>query len=260
MASSDLELLCSHVNEKTGNIKKTLSLRNCGQEPTLKTVLNKIGDEITVANELLNKLELEIQQQEQTNNSLKELCESLEDYKDIEHLKENIPSHLPQVRVTQRWVKGSDLDSEEPNKAVEPGPIKKFPKEQRSIKELPFITSDEFNGVPSYMKSRLTYGQINDSIKEINKAVISKYKILYQRKKSMNFVARNLYHRFINEETKDTKGRYFIMEADIKEFMTLKVDRKFLVILSILRHCQRLSEVGGGGLTPYVITGVLVSF
>uniref|UniRef100_A0A2K5CWM8 SKA complex subunit 1 n=1 Tax=Aotus nancymaae TaxID=37293 RepID=A0A2K5CWM8_AOTNA len=231
MASSDLELLCSHVNEKIGNIKKTLSLRNCGQEPTLKTVLNKIGDEITVANELLNKLELEIQHREQTNNSLKELCESLEDYKDIEHLKGNIPSHLPQVRVTQRWVKGSHLHPEEPNKAVEPEPIKKLPKEQktRSVKEMPFTTCDKFNGVLSYMKSRLTY------------AVISKYKILYQRKKSMNSVER--YQRSL-----------FIMETDIKEFTNLKVDRKFLVILSILLHCQRLSEVRGGGLTPYVIT------
>ena len=42
-----------------------------GQEPTLKTILNKIGDEIIVVNELLNKLELEIQYQEQTNSSLK---------------------------------------------------------------------------------------------------------------------------------------------------------------------------------------------
>uniref|UniRef100_A0A8I3X3A8 SKA complex subunit 1 n=1 Tax=Callithrix jacchus TaxID=9483 RepID=A0A8I3X3A8_CALJA len=100
----------------------------------------------------------------------------------------------------------------------------------------------------------LTYGQINHVTKEINKAVISKYTILYQRKKSMNSVARNLYHRFINEETKDTKGCYSIMEADLKEFTTLKADRKFLAILSILRHCQRLSEVRGGGLTPYVIT------
>jgi len=40
------------------------------QEPTLKTILNKIGDEIIVVNELLNKLELEIEYQEQTNSSL----------------------------------------------------------------------------------------------------------------------------------------------------------------------------------------------
>lgn len=58
------------------------------------------------------------------------------------------------------------------------------------------------------MKLRLTYCQINDVIKEINKAVLSKYKILHQPKKSaMSSVARNLYHRFIDEETKDTKGK-----------------------------------------------------
>ncbi|XP_053427727.1 spindle and kinetochore-associated protein 1 [Nycticebus coucang] len=255
MASSDLEQLCSHVNEKIGNIKKTLSLRSCGQQPALKTILNKLGDEIIVVNELLNKLELEIQYQEQTNSSLKELCEALEeDYKDVEHLKENIPSHLPQVIAPQNSVKGADLDPEEPVKVEEPAPIKKPPKEQRSIKEMAFITCDEFDGVPVYMKSRLTYCQINDVIKEINKAVISKYKILHQPKKSMNSVARNLYHRFIDEETKDTKGHYFIVEADIKEFTTLKVDKKFHMLLSILRHCRRLSEVRGGGLTRYVIT------
>lgn len=42
-----------------------------GQEPILKTMLNKIGDEIIVVNELLNKLELEIQYQEETNSLLK---------------------------------------------------------------------------------------------------------------------------------------------------------------------------------------------
>uniref|UniRef100_A0A2K5DDU1 SKA complex subunit 1 n=1 Tax=Aotus nancymaae TaxID=37293 RepID=A0A2K5DDU1_AOTNA len=245
MASSDLELLCSHVNEKIGNIKKTLSLRNCGQEPTLKTMLNKIGDEIIVVNELLNKLELEIQHQEQTNNSLKELCESLEeDYKDVEHLKETIPS-IYTVAQPCSPVKGSDLDPEEPDKVVEPEPIKKPPKDQRSIKEMPFITCDEFNGVPSYMKSRLTYGQINDVIKEINKAVISKYKILYQPKRSMNSVARNLYHRFINEETKDTKG---------KMFTDLKLPKQFHVLLSITTLPLVLSEgPRGAGLTRYVI-------
>ncbi|XP_006938970.1 spindle and kinetochore-associated protein 1 [Prionailurus viverrinus] len=255
MASSDLEQLCSHINEKIGNIKRMLSLRNCGQEPTLKTTLDKIGDEIIVVNELLNKLELEIQYQEQTNHSLKELCASLEeDYKDVEHLKENIPPHLPQVTVTQNFVNVPDVDPGEPVKVEEPAPTKKHPKEQRSIKEMSFITSDEFNGIPAYMKSRLTYCQINDVIKEINKAIVSKYKILYQPKKSMSSVARNLYHRFIDEETKDTKGHYFIVEADIKEFTTLKADKRFHVILNILRHCRRLSEVRGGGLTRYVIT------
>ncbi|XP_006837554.1 PREDICTED: spindle and kinetochore-associated protein 1 isoform X1 [Chrysochloris asiatica] len=255
MASSDLEQLCTYINEKIGNIKNTLSIRNGGQEPALKTILNKIGNEIIVVNELLNKLELEIEYHEQTSNSLKELCESLEeDYKDVQHLKENIPPHLPQIAVTKSFEKGSDVNPEEPVNVVGPVPVNKPPKGQTNIKEIAFITSDEFSGVPAYMKSRLTYCQINDVIKEINKAVASKYKIVHQPKKSMSSVVRNLYHRFIEEETKDTKGHYFVVEADIKEFTALKIDKRFHVILNILRHCKRLSEVRGGRLTRYVIT------
>ncbi|KAF5924391.1 hypothetical protein HPG69_018792, partial [Diceros bicornis minor] len=145
-------------------------------------------DEIIAVNELLNKLELEIQYQEQTDNSLKGPCTSLEDYKDVEHLKENSPLHLLQVT-------GSDFDPEEPVKVEELAPTQKPPKEQRNIKEMPFISSDKFNGIPVYMKSRF---------------------------------------RYIDEETKDTKGHYFIVEADIKEFTALKVNERFHAILNIL--------------------------
>lgn len=58
-----------------------------------------------------------------------------------------------------------------------------------------------------YMKGRLTYDQINAVVQDLNKAVVGKYKILHQPLKSMNASVRNLYHRFLGEETKDTKGK-----------------------------------------------------
>uniref|UniRef100_A0A8D0LBY7 SKA complex subunit 1 n=1 Tax=Sphenodon punctatus TaxID=8508 RepID=A0A8D0LBY7_SPHPU len=103
------------------------------------------------------------------------------------------------------------------------------------------------------MRGRLTYQQINGVIEEINKAVVSKYKILRQPMKSMNNANRNLCHRFQEEETKDTKGNFFIVEADIKEFTQLKVDKRFHSILSILRNCQRVREARGARLVRYVI-------
>lgn len=48
-----------------------------------------------------------------------------------------------------RSVSASDLDPEEPVKVEEPACTKKPPKELRNIKEMPFITSDEFNGIPA---------------------------------------------------------------------------------------------------------------
>lgn len=48
-------------------------------------------------------------------------------------------------------------------------------------------------------------------------------------------------------------GEFFIVEADIKEFTQLKVDKRFHSILNILRHCQRVREVRGSRLIRYVI-------
>lgn len=48
-------------------------------------------------------------------------------------------------------------------------------------------------------------------------------------------------------------GLFFIVEADIKAFTQLKLDKRFYSILNILRHCQRLREVRGSGLVRYII-------
>ncbi|RMC16327.1 hypothetical protein DUI87_06654 [Hirundo rustica rustica] len=162
-------------------------------------------------------------------------------------------------------------------------------KETKVIKEAALITTKEFEDIPKYLKGRITYDQVNAVVQQMNKAVVDKYKILYQPLKSMKAPVRNLYHRFVEQENKDTKGFplvlslgglpadlfsdfkmregaawfirvtsshsgvFFIVEADIKEFTQLKVDKRFHSILSILRHCKRVREVRGSGLIRYVI-------
>ncbi|NXS98566.1 SKA1 protein, partial [Jacana jacana] len=250
--SSDLEDLCLHINKKISTIKKTLQLRNIGQEPSLKSMMSKIGQEMILLHDLLNKLEGEVQQQEKLKNLLKDLQRSAErDQNEAQHLCENIPPHLP--KPTRSCVAGLTVKCEEQTKVAEPERAKKPVKEPKVIKEAPLITSKEFESVPAYMKGRLTYDQINAVVQELNKAVVGKYKILHQPVKSMNTAARNLYHRYLEEETKDTKGEFFIVEADIKEFTQLKLDKRFHSILNILRHCQRVKEVRGSRLVRYII-------
>lgn len=48
-------------------------------------------------------------------------------------------------------------------------------------------------------------------------------------------------------------GQFFIVEQDIREFAQLKVDKRFVGMLNMLRHCQRLKEVRGGGLTRFIL-------
>ncbi|KAJ1210789.1 hypothetical protein NDU88_006151 [Pleurodeles waltl] len=252
MASTDLEDLCWHINSKISTVKKILQLRNIGQDPSLETVLGKIAEESHALHLLLNRLEREVQRQENLSNSLKELEISIkEDHMAAIHLKENIPPHLP--KKTKNCAADLKAQSVETTRFEEHVPDKKPAKAKKPIKEMELITVQEFESIPAYMKNRLTYDQINSFIEEINKAVVGKYKILHQPPKSMSSNVRKLYYRFQEEETKDTKGQYFIVDQDIKEFTQLKVDKRFHGMLNILRHCQRLREVRGKGIVRYTI-------
>ncbi|XP_069483072.1 SKA complex subunit 1 isoform X1 [Ambystoma mexicanum] len=251
MASVDLEDLCLHINNKISTVKKILQLRNIGQDPSLETVLSKIAHESQGLYLLLNKLEWEVQRQETLKNSLKELEISIkDDFTAATHLKENIPLHLP--KKTKSGATELKVQSEVAIKSDESLP-KKPAKEKKLIKEMALLTIQEFDSIPTYMKNRLTYDQINGFIEELTKAVVGKYKILHQPPKSMSNVVRKLFYRFQEEETKDTKGQYFIVDQDIKEFTNLKIDKRFHGMLNILRHCQRLREVRGKGLVRYTI-------
>uniref|UniRef100_A0A8B9VR19 SKA complex subunit 1 n=1 Tax=Anas zonorhyncha TaxID=75864 RepID=A0A8B9VR19_9AVES len=169
-------------------------------------MLCKIGQEMVLLHDLLNKMEMEVQQQEKLKNLLKELQKSAErDQSEAQHLRENIPLHLP--KPTRSCIAGPAAKSEDQTKAAEPEHAKKPAKEPRFIKEASLITTEEFESIPAYMKGRLTYDQINAVVQDLNKAVVGKYKILHQPLKSMNASVRNLYHRFLGEETKDTKGK-----------------------------------------------------
>ncbi|XP_030326239.1 spindle and kinetochore-associated protein 1 [Strigops habroptila] len=115
------------------------------------------------------------------------------------------------------------------------------------------VTSEDFGQVPVYMKGRLTCEQINAVIKDINKAVMIKYKIRNQSPRSLSAPNRNLYYRYMKEETEATEGCSFIVEEDIKLFTCLKTDKRFYQVITILRHCRRLKEVRTTGVTRYLI-------
>nr|XP_033790422.1 spindle and kinetochore-associated protein 1 isoform X2 [Geotrypetes seraphini]XP_033790433.1 spindle and kinetochore-associated protein 1 isoform X2 [Geotrypetes seraphini] len=252
MASADLEDLCFHINNKISTIKKTLQLRNIGQNQSLASVLSKITHEMPVLHDLLDKMELEVQRQEKLTESLKALQESFEkDLIQAQHLKENVPPHLP--KKVKIGALNLDMKSKEQAKGAVSDPVQKVLKEKKVIKEIALITIQEFESVPMYMKNRLTYDQINSILQDLNKAVVCKYKIIQQPLKSMNNNVRKLYYRFQEDETKDTKGNFFVVDEDIKEFTQQKIDKRFHGILNILRHCQRIREVRGKGLVRYML-------
>ncbi|NWX28731.1 SKA1 protein, partial [Notiomystis cincta] len=223
-----------------------------GEDKCCKSVLHKIQNDVILIHDLLDKMEIEVKQQEKLRDLLKKMQKAAEkDQNEAQHLLKHIPPNLP--KPTQSSLTMPTVTDKEQTMTVKPKCEKKPAKETKVIKEAAVLTTEEFESVPAYMKGRITYEQINAVVQEINKAVVAKYKILYQPLKSLSAPVRNLYHRFMEEETNDTRGVFFIVEADIKEFTQLKLDKRFHNIVSILRHCQRVREVRSSGLIRYVI-------
>ncbi|XP_028658416.1 spindle and kinetochore-associated protein 1 [Erpetoichthys calabaricus] len=248
MDVTGLEDLIEHINAKISAVKTIFQLKSLTSDNEKRQVLKKLNQDILVINEFLNKLEAQIFHQIETLKSLKDLEEIYgEDMKELVYLSEHIPAHMPKKCSRQSM---EVIVQAEPK---ETKPEKKISKPWSNIKEMEFITMAEFEEIPGYMKGRLTYPQVNSVIQDFNKAVVGKYKIMQLPVKSLNNASRKLLQRFKDEELKTTKGLYFIVDADIKEFTQMKVDKKFHGMLNILRHCRRMREVRDGGLVRYIV-------
>ncbi|XP_051866117.1 spindle and kinetochore-associated protein 1 [Pristis pectinata] len=249
---TSLEDVSLQLNNKISSIKRLLQLKSMGNDPSLTTMLQKIGLELASIQNTLHTFQALIQQQQTEMKSLKDLKNSVQKNSEVaHHLLENIPAHLPR-KAAQSGTE-DPKDEKVQGDPVQPVPEEKSAKSKHVVREIEYLLMEEFNHVPGYMKGRMTYDQINAVIHELNATVKAKYKILNQSLKSMSNIARNQYNTFKEQETKETKGQYFFVEADIKEFTRLKVDKKLQGIFNILRHCHRLREVRGNHLVRYVL-------
>ncbi|CAN0319733.1 unnamed protein product [Lampetra planeri] len=131
------------------------------------------------------------------------------------------------------------------------------PKKERPapppIPAIGILTVSEFEAVPAYLKGRMAYEQVNGTVHEINCALASKYTLLRQPKRSLGEAAVKRHRVYREQETPHTKGHSFFVEDDLRENSKLRVDKRLFNLLGVLRHCQRLREVRGGGLTRYVV-------
>ncbi|XP_015256059.1 PREDICTED: spindle and kinetochore-associated protein 1 [Cyprinodon variegatus] len=248
----DLEEISRHFQNKLCSLRRMLDL-SAADLPQHK--IQKLAQDILGLRGTLEEFEKCVDRQKEQLNQLREferLCEK--DVEFLQHMKENIPAHIPKRRSPVRENKPAAND----NTAADVQPTQAEPVKKRSralslAREMDYITTQEYNGIPQYMKGRVSYEQLNAAVQRVNTALTAKYKILAQPMRALNNHTRKLQQRFKDQETKDTKGKFFIVEDDICEFTQMKVDKRFQGILNMLRHCQRLREIRGGGCVRYVL-------
>ncbi|KAK0132397.1 Spindle and kinetochore-associated protein 1 [Merluccius polli] len=263
---SDLEEVSRHIHDKISSVRRMLDLSVIAPQLPPSQV-KKLFQEVRAVESLLQELETCVARQGDQLKSLKVLLLSCyrtchpalqvppyrkeyersfqHDFEALQHLKDNVPKHMP---------KRGNEPAPSQDMPAETQPIQRGNARNKShVKQMEFVTTLEFDNIPQYMKGRVIYEQLNAAVRSINDAVSGKYKILRQPAKSLNNNTRKLSQRFKEEETKDTKGQFFVVETDIREFTQMKIDKRFQGIMSMLRHCQRLRESRGNNLTRYVL-------
>lgn len=246
---TELDDLSRLIHDRLASCQRMLDLSNLDLP---QNKIKKLGQELFAIEGLLEESEKHIDRQKDQIQHLKPLEQTSKKYlEDLQHLKENIPDHLPkkkgQVNVNEPVKTNTKTGDEQPQPEKTKKTCKGF------IREMEVITIPEYESIPQYMKGRVSYDQLNAAVRCINVAVSSKYKIVHQSVKTLSNHSRKLHQRFKEQETKNTKGHFFVVEEDICEFTETKVDKKFQGILNMLRHCQRLKEQRGGGITRFVL-------
>lgn len=131
--------------------------------------------------------------------------------------------------------------------------VKKEPAEESTY--VVYVTPEEFESVPKYMRGRLMVDTLNSFIDIINSAVNKKYSILCLRRKDVKQRDLNLYLEWKNQENNHTtKGQYFCTAKDLSTLCHFKVDKSAYTMFTILRHLKRVKEIRVGGLQHYIVT------
>ncbi|KAH3841582.1 spindle and kinetochore-associated protein 1-like isoform X2 [Dreissena polymorpha] len=188
-----------------------------------------------------------------------------------EHLRymvSNVPERLPKSSKKQDTVEHvpsqGKVSSAYVNSTSSHGPDKQCSASQVSgpavsetnsgnvyLPAIDYLTVEEFEGAPKYMKGRLVYDQVNKLIDAMNAGFKAKYKLLKMKKSTLNDYNRKLYETYKSQGNKETEGLYFIVDEDIKTHGKTTMDKTAQNIMGILRHCGRVKEVRGGKLTRY---------
>lgn len=133
--------------------------------------------------------------------------------------------------------------------------------------EIPAITLEEFETVPKYMRGRLTREKVNGGVEFLNRVILDKYTFLRQNPAKLPPDQRQKYYDWKDCETEETVGKVFVTETDVKTALgakggpggpgvpgtTFKLDSTGRAILAIMRHCGRIKEIRGNGMTRFVV-------
>ncbi|XP_064620838.1 spindle and kinetochore-associated protein 1-like [Lineus longissimus] len=269
MNSTTIEDLSGHFQAKIQHIHTLLQLRNVTKEKDLCELLSAVNHSVYDLEATVTRMKLILTSEREKLREFEAMKKSLLDLNArATYTNDNIPARLPKAQKVSSVQPASapthsitplqpkQIQSSAPsNHTCRPTSVSQaaVPKQEETGPSIEYLTVDEFESVPKYMKGRMTYEKMNSAIDELNHAFDAKYKILRQRRSYLSEKQKQKARDYKAQENKDTKGLHFIVEDDIKNDSGLKLDKASKTLFTILRHCQRFREVRSGKLLRYVL-------
>lgn len=112
--------------------------------------------------------------------------------------------------------------------------------------QINYISLNEFNYIPKYMKGRLSFETCNKLVDEFNKGIETKYKFMMMPNCKYSNEELLKYTLYKNQEDDETKGLFFVTPKDLHEYSDLKISaNNTKIFIQCVRHCKRIKEIRG---------------
>jgi len=233
--------------------------------------LNEIGSRVMEVEKKIALLKAQVAKEMQFVDLAKQLKVQTEQQDaEISYIQSHLPTRLPgKALVDLEGAPPAHKALEEPTPNAAPAPpslgssasslaapskddakkpeAKKVPTTSSvQVPTIQYVTVNEFEATPKYMKGRLTLDKLNAAIEEMQKLLQAKYKILSMTPAKMVDKTLKKYKAYKDAETNDTKGLFFLTDADMAESVALRQgDATGKAVIGVLRHLKRIKDLGG---------------
>lgn len=121
--------------------------------------------------------------------------------------------------------------------------------------QINYISLNEFNYIPQYMRGRLSFETCNKLVDDFNKALETKYKFMMIPNNKYSNDELTKYTLYKNQENDETRGLFFVTPKDLHEYSDLKISmNNTKIFIQCVRHCKRIKEIRGiDRLVRYVV-------
>jgi len=253
----DVSSVLTDLVDRAAALKDLASLKQLG--PERKADLEVIALQVQDLEAKVASHRAEIAQQADALRELRALKdEALQTAARLLAIQATVPAHLPGEQSSRGETPQHDvaarreplgelsLVSAAPAAPQQPeAPHRRGGKLSRQPPVLAYVREDELASAPQYMRSRLGVEKLNSAVGEIQRMLNEKYALLStppSQLRALSEAGRKQHASYKEAETEQTKGLFFLSEADLRTSNQLKQDATGKNVFAVLRHVGRLRE------------------